>query len=81
MCTLWRGHSREDAAELTLGDARSRIGWRGDEPVGASKMKAFFELDIEQGRSLKMNRSRGGQHIGEEIGPGLGIGQVGGFIR
>jgi beta-ureidopropionase / N-carbamoyl-L-amino-acid hydrolase len=30
-----------------------RIGWKGDEPVGARKMQAFFELHIEQGPILE----------------------------
>ena len=36
-----------------FGDELKRIGWRGDEPVGARKMHAFFELHIEQGPILE----------------------------
>ena len=53
-------YSRRDAAGLTFGDELARIGWRGDEPVGARKMKAFFELHIEQGPILEAE--------GKEIG-------------
>ncbi|KMK66623.1 Zn-dependent hydrolase [Puniceibacterium sp. IMCC21224] len=45
--------SREDAKGLRFGDELDRIGWRGDEPVGARKMHAFFELHIEQGPILE----------------------------
>ncbi len=43
----------EDAEGKTFGDELERIGWRGDEEVGARKMKAFFELHIEQGPILE----------------------------
>ncbi|MBV1867064.1 MAG: Zn-dependent hydrolase [Marinosulfonomonas sp.] len=43
----------EDAAGLKFGDELARIGWRGDEEVGARKMHAFFELHIEQGPILE----------------------------
>jgi beta-ureidopropionase / N-carbamoyl-L-amino-acid hydrolase len=46
-------YSRRDAAGLAFGDELARIGWQGDEPVGARKMKAFFELHIEQGPILE----------------------------
>ena len=36
-----------------FGDELERIGWKGDEPVGARKMHAFFELHIEQGPILE----------------------------
>ena len=36
-----------------FGDELERIGWRGEEPVGARKMQAFFELHIEQGPILE----------------------------
>ena len=45
--------SRTDKDGKTFGDELSRIGWQGDEPVGARKMKAFFELHIEQGPILE----------------------------
>jgi N-carbamoyl-L-amino-acid hydrolase len=53
-------YSRRDAAGLAFGDELARIGWLGDEPVGARKMKAYFELHIEQGPILEAE--------GKEIG-------------
>ncbi|MGR3436904.1 MAG: Zn-dependent hydrolase [Shimia sp.] len=44
---------RVDAEGLRFGDELDRIGWRGDEAVGARKMRAFFELHIEQGPILE----------------------------
>ena len=44
---------RTDADGTRFGDELDRIGWRGDEPVGARKMHAFFELHIEQGPILE----------------------------
>ncbi|MFQ6550009.1 Zn-dependent hydrolase [Aestuariibius sp. 2305UL40-4] len=44
---------REDAAGKRFGDELDRIGWRGEEEVGARKMHAFFELHIEQGPILE----------------------------
>jgi N-carbamoyl-L-amino-acid hydrolase len=46
-------YNRTDADGKKFGDELTRIGWRGDEPVGARKMKAFFELHIEQGPILE----------------------------
>jgi beta-ureidopropionase / N-carbamoyl-L-amino-acid hydrolase len=46
-------YSRRDAAGLAFGDELARIGWQGDEPVGARQMKAYFELHIEQGPILE----------------------------
>ncbi|WP_149754230.1 Zn-dependent hydrolase [Roseivivax sediminis] len=45
--------AREDAEGKRFGEELDRIGWRGDEPVGARKMHAFFELHIEQGPILE----------------------------
>ena len=42
-----------DAKGKRFGDELKRIGWEGDELVGARKMKAFFELHIEQGPILE----------------------------
>ncbi|MCP5087751.1 MAG: Zn-dependent hydrolase [Rhodobacteraceae bacterium] len=50
----------EDAEGLKFGDELKRIGWCGDEEVGARKMHAFFELHIEQGPILEAE--------GKEIG-------------
>lgn len=44
---------RRDAEGRRFGDELDRIGWRGEEPVGARKMHAFFELHIEQGPILE----------------------------
>ena len=44
---------RVDAEGKRFGDELDRIGWRGDEVVGARKMHAFFELHIEQGPLLE----------------------------
>lgn len=46
-------YERKDAKGLKFGDELKRIGWVGDEEVGARKMKAFFELHIEQGPILE----------------------------
>ena len=43
-----------------FGDELERIGWKGDEQVGARKMHAIFELHIEQGPILEAE--------GKEIG-------------
>ena len=44
---------RTDADGKRFGDELDRISWRGEEPVGARKMHAFFELHIEQGPILE----------------------------
>jgi len=46
-------NERVDAEGKSFGSELERIGWKGDEPVGARKMKAFFELHIEQGPILE----------------------------
>ena len=46
-------YQHTDAAGLKFGDELERIGWKGEEEVGARKMKAFFELHIEQGPILE----------------------------
>ena len=46
-------YDRVDAKGKRFGDELERIGWKGDEPVGARKMHAFFELHIEQGPILE----------------------------
>ena len=51
--TLQWAYDREDAEGLKLGDELKRIGYCGDEEVGARKMHAFFELHIEQGPILE----------------------------
>ncbi|MEN8887768.1 MAG: Zn-dependent hydrolase [Celeribacter marinus] len=42
-----------DAEGKTFGNELKRIGWVGDEQVGARKMHAMFELHIEQGPILE----------------------------
>ncbi len=51
--TLDWAYDRQDADGLRLGDELKRIGYLGDEPVGARKMHAFYELHIEQGPVLE----------------------------
>ena len=46
-------YDRVDADGKKFGDELQRIGWRGEEEVGARKMHAFFELHIEQGPILE----------------------------
>ena len=46
-------YAKTDAEGLTFGDELQRIGWRGEEQTGARKMRAFFELHIEQGPILE----------------------------
>ena len=45
--------SRVDAEGKRFGDELKRIGWEGDEKVGARKIHAMFELHIEQGPILE----------------------------
>lgn len=51
--TLDWAYGRTDAAGKTVGGELERIGWIGDEEVGARKLVAFFELHIEQGPILE----------------------------
>ena len=46
-------YDRTDAEGKRFGDELKRIGWVGDENVGARKMHAMFELHIEQGPILE----------------------------
>jgi N-carbamoyl-L-amino-acid hydrolase len=46
-------YDRTDAKGKKFGDELKRIGWQGDEKVGERKMKALFELHIEQGPILE----------------------------
>ncbi|TMV92615.1 Zn-dependent hydrolase [Thioclava sp. BHET1] len=46
-------YGKTDAEGKTFGDELKRIGWVGDETVGARKMHAMFELHIEQGPILE----------------------------
>jgi len=51
--TLDWAYDREDADGKKFGDELKRIGFLGDEEVGARKMHAFYELHIEQGPILE----------------------------
>jgi N-carbamoyl-L-amino-acid hydrolase len=46
-------YGRADAKGLKFGDELERIGFKGKEKAGARKLKAFFELHIEQGPILE----------------------------
>ena len=46
-------YGRRDAAGKSFGEELARIGWVGDEVVGARKMHAMIELHIEQGPILE----------------------------
>jgi N-carbamoyl-L-amino-acid hydrolase len=46
-------YGRKDAEGKAFGDELRRIGWVGEEAVGARRMKAMFELHIEQGPILE----------------------------
>jgi beta-ureidopropionase / N-carbamoyl-L-amino-acid hydrolase len=46
-------YGREDREGKRFGDELERIGYRGDEPVGAHRLGALFELHIEQGPILE----------------------------
>jgi N-carbamoyl-L-amino-acid hydrolase len=46
-------YGRKDAEGKSFGDELKRIGWVGDEVVGARKMHAMLELHIEQGPILE----------------------------
>ena len=46
-------YDRTDAKGAKFGAELERIGWKGEEEVGARKMHAFFELHIEQGPILE----------------------------
>jgi N-carbamoyl-L-amino-acid hydrolase len=46
-------YGRTDPEGKTFGAELERIGWKGEEEVGARKMHAYFELHIEQGPILE----------------------------
>jgi len=56
MHTLDWAYDREDADGLKLGDELKRVGYLGNEEVGARDMHAFFELHIEQGPILESEK-------------------------
>ncbi|PLP57911.1 Zn-dependent hydrolase [Mesorhizobium loti] len=51
--TLDYAYLRTDPDGKIFGDELKRIGWVGDEEVGARKMHAYFEYHIEQGPILE----------------------------
>ncbi|KKC37823.1 allantoate amidohydrolase [Devosia epidermidihirudinis] len=51
--TLEYAYDRRDSDGKAYGDELQRIGWVGEEPVGARKMHAYFEYHIEQGPILE----------------------------
>ncbi|MGB3148427.1 MAG: Zn-dependent hydrolase [Paracoccaceae bacterium] len=53
MHTQEYAYGRKDLDGLSFGDELKRIGWVGDEVVGARKMHAMFEYHIEQGPILE----------------------------
>jgi N-carbamoyl-L-amino-acid hydrolase len=51
--TLDYAYQRKDPEGKAFGDELKRIGWVGDEKVGARRMHAYFEYHIEQGPILE----------------------------
>lgn len=51
--SLEYAYARKDLEGKTFGEELARIGWVGDEEVGARKMHAYFEYHIEQGPILE----------------------------
>jgi N-carbamoyl-L-amino-acid hydrolase len=51
--TLDYAYDRKDMDGKSFGDELKRIGWVGEEEVGARKMHAYFEYHIEQGPILE----------------------------
>lgn len=51
--TLEYAYGRKDMEGKSFGAELERIGWVGDEPVGARRMHAYFEYHIEQGPILE----------------------------
>lgn len=51
--TLDYAYGRKDMDGKTFGDELRRIGWVGDEQVGARKFHSYFEYHIEQGPILE----------------------------
>ncbi|MGG7516524.1 Zn-dependent hydrolase [Allorhizobium undicola] len=46
-------YSRKDPEGKSFGEELQRIGWQGEEEVGARRMHAYFEYHIEQGPVLE----------------------------
>jgi N-carbamoyl-L-amino-acid hydrolase len=51
-------YARKDLDGKTYGDELKRIGWRGEEEVGARKMHAYLEYHIEQGPILEAEKKQ-----------------------
>jgi len=49
-------YGRKDPEGKTFGEELKRIGWIGDEEVGARRMHAYFEYHIEQGPILEAEK-------------------------
>ncbi len=49
-------YGRKDPEGKAFGDELKRIGWVGDEEVGARRMHAYFEYHIEQGPILEAEK-------------------------
>jgi N-carbamoyl-L-amino-acid hydrolase len=56
--TLDYAYDRKDMDGKSFGDELKRIGWAGDEEVGARKMHAYFEYHIEQGPILEAEKKQ-----------------------
>src|SRR6188768_3923769 len=56
--TLDYAYGRKDPEGKTFGDELRRIGWVGDEPVGARRMHAYLEYHIEQGPILEAEQKQ-----------------------
>ncbi|ODT13074.1 MAG: Zn-dependent hydrolase [Kaistia sp. SCN 65-12] len=56
--TLDYAYERRDLEGKSFGDELKRIGWVGDEEVGARKMHAYIEYHIEQGPILEAEKKQ-----------------------
>ncbi|WP_029074335.1 Zn-dependent hydrolase [Kaistia adipata] len=56
--TLDYAYERRDLEGKSFGDELKRIGWVGDEAVGARKMHAYIEYHIEQGPILEAEKKQ-----------------------
>jgi N-carbamoyl-L-amino-acid hydrolase len=56
--TLDYAYGRKDPEGKTFGDELKRIGWVGEEKVGARRMHAYFEYHIEQGPILEAEQKQ-----------------------